>query len=120
MTTPRVRNRIQRVPLTCGRCGGFCPAEFRICDACTDPEHARRRAAGVARRSPEERVEAASLSEYSARIDAAITSLEKHAQRALKLAIDADAGVTPLRATKRPHATAIAGASTGNEEESLR
>lgn len=60
------------------------------------------------------------LSEYSARIDAAITSLEKHASRALKLAIDADAGVTPLRATKRPHAIAVAGASTGNEEESLR
>jgi hypothetical protein len=65
----------------------------------------------------ERAAELAALSPYSAAIDTAISQLEERAQRCLKLARDADAGVIAL-ATKRPRATAIAGASTGTHEES--
>jgi hypothetical protein len=117
MTTRRFRNRVGSP--ACIHCGGPVPATFRVCDACTHPEHAKRRAAGKRDRAAEAEMRAVrlELSPYSQRVDAAISELERHASRSLKLAIDADAGVTAL-ATKKPRATAIAGASTGTHQES--
>lgn len=121
----RMRERRNARPHLCRTCGGPVPPEFHVCDDCTHPEHARRRVAGRKRdrsaqglaEAAERAAELASLSPYSQRIEDAIADLEKHAQRALKLARDADAGVRPLR-TKRPRAIAVAGAQTGTPGES--
>lgn len=99
---------------TCRRCRAPIAAH-QVCDSCADPETVRRRNG----RTPEQRAEAVELSPFSARIDAAIRSLEAHAARALKLAIDADAGVTAL-ATKRSRAVAAAGTRTGTPLETSR
>lgn len=117
----RLRERRAAKVRVCRTCGGPVPPEFHVCDACTDPEHARRRVAGKRDRAAEaaRAVEAVALSEFSARIDAAITELERHAARSLKLAIDADAGVTAL-ATKRSRAVAAAGTRTGTPLETSR
>lgn len=124
----RLRERRKSKPHVCRSCKGPVPPEFFICDGCTHPEHAKRRVAGKRDRAAEAARIAASveLSEHGQALEAAVARLEAaaaryaaHAQRLVRFVADGEAGITRIE-TKRLRATAIAGAGTGNEMESLR
>lgn len=130
-TTPnavRLRERRAAKVRVCRTCGGPVPPEFHVCDACTDPEHARRRVAGKRDRNAERERIAASveLSEHGQALEAAVARLEAaaaryaaHAQRLVRFVADGEAGITRIE-TKRLRATAIAGAVDRDEEEFAR
>lgn len=124
----RLRERRAKRPHVCRSCKGPVPPEFFICDGCTHPEHAKRRVAGKRDRNAErERIAAAvELSEHGQALEAAVARLEAaaaryaaHAQRLVRFVAESQLGVTRIE-TKRPRATAIAGAVDRDEEEFAR